>query len=359
MKRINLLVLMVVTCCVITQGQTYSLKQCISYAFVNNSTIKIEQYEDRIAEKKVMEQIGTALPQLSVSGSADDNLNVATQLMPGALFGQASGTFVPIKTGTKYSLSTEAKLEQKLYDATFWTALKAAKITKEQSRLNLVKAKEETGYSVCLAYYKAMVIKKKCAVLKSIVDAAGQTLKTTDVKYRNGAAKKIDVDKIRVTYNNNNSEFQQMELSYKQALNSLRYAMGMPVDSVVAPADTIRFPGPIDSVAAGKYTIENRTDYQIKKVTLKLQEADKKAKFAAYFPTLSFNADYAYKTMPNTLTLSDTWYESSSIGLSLSFPLFDGVQKHSRLAQTNYAIEEAKENIIYTEKSIKVDISNY
>jgi outer membrane protein TolC len=63
--------------------------------------------------------------------------------------------------------------------------------------------------------------------------------------------------------------------------------------------------------------------------------------------------------MPDELTLRDDWYESSSIGLNLNIPIFDGFQRHAKVLQSKYGIEKAMENIRYTEQSIKLDISNY
>jgi len=341
-------------------GQTLSLKQCIDYALSNNGNIKIGDYEESIAQKKVNEQIGTMLPQISASSSADDNLKVATQLMPGALFGNP-GTFVPVQMGTKYSVSAGVQADQKIYDQTFWVGLKAAGISRDQSRLNLQKTKEKAVYSVSRTYYQTFVIQKQCNVLKATIDASEQSLKATELKYSNGLAKKIDVDKVRVSFNNTQSQLQQTELSYKQSLNNLKYQMGMPVDSTVVVVDIMLNPDS-ESIEMktpnGKY-YETIIDYQLQKINLQLQEADRSKNMAAYLPSLSFNAKYNYQAMPNDLNSDLTWYENSSIGLSLSIPLFDGLQKGARLAQSKFSIEKAKENIKLTEQSIKVDISNY
>ena len=342
-------------------AQEFTLRQCIDYAFVNNSNIKMSKYDVNTARRKVQEQIGTALPQVTASGGVTDNLELNTTLMPGQLFGYPDGTFIPLKNGTQYSVSTGVDVDQKIFDASFWVGLKSAKISSEQAALNLRKTKESTGYSVCTSYFKALILVKKCDVLKEIADAAAKTLESTQTKFDCGAAKKIDVDKIRVTYHNDQSQYQQMELSFKQAMNNLKYAMGMPVDSNLSLADTsiADEAGVVAVPTVSGNAYEDRTDYQLEKVNLRLEEAGRNKNIAGYMPSLSFTASYSYKTMPDELTLRDDWYESSSIGLNLNIPIFDGFQRHAKVLQSKYGIEKAMENIRYTEQSIKLDISNY
>ena len=360
MKKISQLTVLMFLTQTIVLGQEFSLKQCINYALANSSNIKIGRYEEITAQKKVNEQIGTMLPQISASGSADDNLKVATQLMPGALFG-SPGTFVPVQMGTKYTISAGAQVDQNIYDQTFWVGLKAAGISRDQSRLNLQKTKEQTVYSVSRTYYQTLVIQKQSNVLKATIDALEQSLKATELKYSNGLVKKIDVDKVRVSFNTSRSQLQQTELSYKQSLNNLKYQMSMPFDSTIFMTDTLLnldFETTEEALKNENYC-ENRIDYQLQKINLQLQEADRSRNIALYLPSLSFNAKYNYQAMPNDFNSDLNWYENSSIGLRLSIPLFDGLQKGARLAQSKLSIEKAKENIKLTEQSIKLDVSNY
>ena len=201
-------------------------------------------------------------------------------------------------------------------------------------------------------------------VLKSTLIASEQSLKSIELKYENGMAKKIDVDKIRVSFNNTKSQLEQAELSYSQSLNTLKYNMGMPVDSSITLADT--------TINTSKYLLENDTvhklqmeniiDYQLKKTNVSLMQTDKKTKVAAFMPVLSFYGNYNYNAMRQEFNFFDAgkdWYPSSAIGLKLTIPIFDGLQRSSKVAQSELNIKIAKENLLLSEQSIKVDISNY
>ena len=137
-------------------AQPMTLKQ---FARTENSNVKIARIESAISGKKVTEQIGKGLPQVSATGQLENNLDLATSLMPGELFG-APGTYIPIKTGTKYDANATVSLSQKLLDASFWVGLKAAKLSDTQSNLSLRQADENTCYNVCVAYFRTLVLQR-------------------------------------------------------------------------------------------------------------------------------------------------------------------------------------------------------
>lgn len=339
--------------------QRYSLQQCIDFALANNSRVKIAVYDLKITETKINEAIGSGLPQISASGSLDDNLDISTQLLPGELVGKP-GTTVAVQMGTQYSMSLGVKLEQKIFNPVFWVGLKSAQTGRQRSAVTLEQTREATVYSVCRAYYQTLVLQKQQELLASICATSEENLKATKLKYANGSAKQIDVDQIEVNHNNSISRQRQSSLNGKQALNSLKYQIGLPVDSELVLSDTLNTePLEIPPATEPQDCFGNRKDYQILKLDLLAQQEEKNRCMANFLPSLSCNASYGYQSMPDSFTFNGTWYKNSSIGLSLSIPIFDGLQKHAELSQAIYAIAKVKENLASAEQSIRVDVANY
>ncbi|MFA6540467.1 MAG: TolC family protein [Bacteroidota bacterium] len=364
MKSIKLITVLFGVFCFQMFGQSYSLKQAIEYAKQNNSNIKIANLNFDVSDKKVKETIGSGLPQLDFTGSLEDNLKIQTQLLPGVMFG-SSEELIPVKFGTKYNLSAGLQLTQKIFDYSFWVGIDAAKLNTRLSEQKLQKIEEEIIYNGAIAYYNALVIQKQFENLKAILAASEQTLKSTELKYQNGMTKKIDVDKIKVSFNNTISQTQQAELNYKQALNNLKYEMGMPVDSTITLSDSIseNIRGLFfDALQTNNTVYENRIDYQILKTNRGLYESEKSNNIAAFFPTLSFSADYSYQAQCskfNFFASDKDWFNSSSIGLTLKVPIFSGFQNYAKVEQSDLNIKIAEENLKLAEQSIKVELSNY
>jgi len=284
-----------------------TLKECINYSLTNNSSIKIANYNVDISQKKITEQIGNYLPQINVSGEVDDNLKLTTQLMPAEMMGGTPGTYVPVKFGNKYSMSGGAQLTQKLYDPVSLLMIKTAKINKNISELTQQQTNELTEYNISLIYYQALVIQMQMNVLKSTLFASEKSLKSIELKYNNGMAKKIDVDKIKVSYNNTKSQLEQTELSYSQSLNTLKYNMGMPLDSAIILADTTVDASYNKFIAdtLTKFQIDNVFDYQLKKANISIMQLDKKTKVSAFLPSLSFFGNYNFNAMRQKFTFFD------------------------------------------------------
>jgi outer membrane protein len=344
-------------------AQTLSLKQCIEYAKQNNSNIKIAITESEISSKKVSEQFGKGLPQIDASGDMKNNTDITTQLMPGELFG-TPGIFVPIQMGTKYNATGTLELTQKIFDASFWVGLKAAKLSDTQSELNIQDVEENTYYNISIAYYNALVVQKQLENLHVVLAVSKQSLESTELKYRNGMTKKIDVDKIRVSYNSTYSQVQQTEMNYRQSLNTLKYQMGMPINGPIVLSDSLLNIEPQTTAIDLTPNVfpENRVDYRLQKLNLDIQEADRSNNYAAYFPTLSFYANYSYQAYRSDFDMFQSgkdWYKSSAIGLQLKIPVFSGFQRLSKVSQSQLGVEKAKENIKLKEQTIQVEVLNY
>jgi len=344
-------------------AQTYSLKQCIAYAKQNYGSIKIANLNYEVSSKQVKEQIGTALPQIDLNGTFDDNLKISTQLMPGELFGQP-GTMVGIKMGTQYNATGWISLSQKIFDPSFWVALKAAKLSETYYKQYVSKSEEQTYFDVSSVFYKVLVAQKKLANYRAMLAASEQTLRATELRQKNGVAKKIDVDKIKVSFNNTRAQLEEAELNYSQELNNLKYAMGMPLEAALVPADSLFDTIPEttpEKLSINQLQFENRIDYQIQKTNVAIQEISRENNVASFLPTLSLSANYKYQGMRSEFDFfqaNKDWFASSTVGLTLKIPIFSGFSRLTKVEESDLNIQIAKENLSMSEQSIKVDVSN-
>jgi outer membrane protein TolC len=346
----------------LTFGEGFSLKQCVDYANKANGNIVNAGYDVEIAGRKVKEQLGTILPQVDGSASYTDNLLLMTTLLPGELTGKP-GTMIPVQFGTQHNMSGTLQLTQKLFDPTFPVALKATKISESQAQQSLKMTKEQSALTISVTYYQTLVISKQLSTLRSTLSTSDKLLTSTELKFQNGMAKQMDIDKMRVSNNNLKSQVQQVELNYSQSLNNLKYYMGMPVDTGINLTDTVmNIDNQLFEALLTDFSLDNRSDYQLQKIALNAYEADKDRNKAGYLPTLNVSANLAANAMRKKFDFWDSsqkWYPNSSLVFSLRVPIFDGLQRQQRIAQSNLNILKSKVKISQTEQSIKVDLSNY
>lgn len=364
MKTIKIIAVLLVILLPPMFGQTYTLKQCLEYAQQNNSDIKIASLNAAIKSKKVDETIGTGLPQIDFSGTLEDNIKISTSMLPGELMG-IPGTTIPVKMGTQYNATASFQLNQKIYDPSFWVGLKAAKLSEGLSKQNIKQTDEQAYYNICAAYYKAVIQKMQLDNLSVIYNASNEALKSTELRYKNGMAKKIDVDKIKVSNNNTKSQLEHANLNYRQALNNLKYSIGMPMESILNITETLNdnYENEIAVNDEARNDLLNlRTDYQIQKLNLALQQADRENNIASYIPSLSLYAKYNFQAMRqqfDVFNFDKEWYSNSVIGITLKVPIFSGLTRYSKVQESELNIKVVEQNLIQTEQQIKVEVSNY
>lgn len=345
----------------LASAEGYTLKQCLEFADKVNGNIVNAKLDVEIAGYKVKEQVGSMLPQVDGSASYTDNLLLATTLLPGELAG-APGTMVPIQFGTQHNMNGGIQLSQKLFDPSFPVALKASKINESQARESLKLTKEQSAYGISATYYQTLVIGKQLNALRANLSSSSKLLASTELKYKAGMAKQIDVDKIRVNYNNLVSQVQQSELYYKYSVNNLKYLMGMPKDKEIYLTDTVlNVTDEAKETILKDFSLENRSEYQLQKIGLQAYEVDKLRNKAGYLPTLNFSANLGAMAMRKEFNFFDSsqkWYANSSLVFSLRVPIFDGLQRQQRIAQSNLNIQKSKVKISQTEQSILLDLNN-
>jgi len=365
MKQIKIIAVLFFAISASLISKEYSLKDCINFARTNNSSIIVAKLDSAKSEKQVKEQIGTALPQVDANANFTDNVLMPTTLIPAAMFGGDPNTYIPIKMGTQYNLTGSVSLTQKIFDNSFWVGLKAAELNNTLSTQTIYKQEEQTIYNVISSYYRAIIIKKQLSNYKEILNVSEKTLKSMEIKFENGVVKKIDVDKIKVSYNKTKSQLEQTKLNYDKSINNLKFAMSMPIDSNLDVVDDISENFDlikIENLTINDNTLNNRIDYQIQKTLVNLQEAEKDNFKASYLPTLSFFANYNLQAMRKEFDFFDSeknWFSNSSIGLKLNIPIFSGFSKQARVEKSEIALEIQKENMKNLEQSINVNISNY
>jgi len=107
---------------------------------------------------------------------------------------------------------------------------------------------------------------------------------------------------------------------------------------------------------------ENRVDYQLLKIGLDLQKAERNLYISQYIPSLSLTYSYGYQAQTNffdDLKDSKNWFASSSIGLSLNVPIFSSFQRWFRVSQANTNIKKVEEGIATSIEAMKVEVNNY
>jgi len=341
-------------------SSSFTLKQCIDYASENNSNIKVARHDEEYGLRQIREVKGRALPQVNINGTFEDRLKVPLLIIPGANFGGGSEGF---RMGYKYNSSLTGEVTQMIIDPSFGIGLKAAKQNTLYYRQNTQQVSEQTAYNIATAYYRVIVLQERLSLLESNISTTKKVLEVTELQFRNGVAKSVDVKRLQVNSNNLESQIREASLNLEQAYNNLKFYMGMPLENKITLSDTS-----LDQVAEAlvlpQSGAENRIEYKMAQTNLELQRLNVRNNIRGYYPTLSAYGNYGYQGQGPELglfrTANNGWvdYTSSSIGLRLRIPVFDGLQRDSRIQQSKIRVSQQEENIKLLRQNISLEVSN-
>jgi len=341
-----------------TQTYSFTVQDCINYAYEHQNTVLNSALDIKSAEYKVKETTGIGLPQISGSASFQDYLKIPTTLLPGEFFG-APGTFVPVKFGVKYQSNLGVSLNQILFNGSYLVGLKASKTYRELSQRNYTRSKIEANVAVTKAYYQVLVSDEQIKLYDANIAQLKQQVDQTVAQNKQGFVEKIDVDRITVQYNNliTNREnvIRALALNYQM----LKFQMGMPVDENLVLKDKLSDVNLDNNVAemsvdTGFY--HNRIEYSLQETQKKLNELDLQNKKSTYLPTLSANGSYAASYQDNNFNkLYSQVFPSSYIGLTLNVPIFSGGQRLNQVRQAKIEVQKSANDLVNLKNTINLD----
>lgn len=352
-----------------TQTLALDLKTAIGIALNENPTIKVADMEIEKKDYSKKETIAGLFPRIDGSASYSRTIEKQTMYMDTEAF-DMSAMFAPIyntigqlhpefqvpqlgggssssgetgmKVGTDNTYSVGLSASLPIIAPQLWKSVQLSSADIEQavesarsSRLSMVNQVEK-------AYYNLLLAQNSYEVIKMSYDNAVLNARDYKHKFEQGTASEYDVLRADVQVRNLEPTLLQTENSVKLSKLQLKVLMGVDMALEITPTDRL------EDYEASMYeetmnidtSLEQNTDLrQLDLQTAYLKKAVDVQRMA-WFPTLSATANYNWISMSDGGMFSDfRWSPYSSIGLSLSLPIFQGGARHFR-------IKQAKSNVL-------------
>lgn len=336
----------------------FTLKSSIEYSLKNNPSSTVYNNEVEIARQKNIQALSVYLPQIAGTLTSDYNPKLQTNVITvdGGPLGKQEST---LTLGQTHTNGAVVQVDQKIYDQSAIEAISARKINNQIAQLNILKNNETLIYNTSLAYYQVLIYNEQEKLLHENEKQYKELLSILKLQYDRGVIRKIDYDRTRVSSNNIASQINLVQTNKKLALNKLKYAMGMPLETSIRVEDSTYALANAELPKEVVMNVENRLDYKIMDQNILAQEIDLKVKKAAFAPVLSAYARYGVNAFGPDLPSSFVkGYEYSAIGVKLNVPIFSGFNKSSQLKQSKLLLMNARENAKLSIQNYKVDYEN-
>jgi outer membrane protein TolC len=356
-KTIPLLLLGLVLSNTVSAQQTLSLKDALNYAIQNSANVRKAKLDIDGGKYKTQEVRAQALPQITGNTGLTYNPIIGQQVV------DFNGELQTLKFGQKWNSSAGVQLSQQLFNQQVFTGLQAAKSSEEYYNLTAQLTEEQLIELVAGNYYQVLVNRQQMNVIDTNIKNVKVIENIISNQYKNGLAKKIDVDRIKVNLTNLETQRSQTLNAITQLENQLKFSMGMPVStSITLPktelTEVTQLPELADSIS-----LDNRTEIKLLDIQDKLLSLQRKAYVAEYYPNLSLSGNYTYSSQNQGFDFLKTsskaiGYGSSAVGLTLKVPIFNGFLTRSKVRQADVDIKKAKEDRRESTNSLNLAYEN-
>jgi outer membrane protein len=339
-----------------------SLQACVRMAVEKNINVQTARMDQEKSGYKVDETRAALLPKIDISGSFQNNLKLPVTVFPGELLGQP-GTTMAVQMGSKYNTSASISFSQVLYSQTSLIALKLSKQSAALSTLGIEKASEEQALDVSKLYFLCVTTARQKTLVEENIARTKHLSDIIKIQVANGMSKHIDEERVNVNLENLSTQLSNTEATLAQQLNMIKYTLEMPLNETIVLTDTAEMPL-LQLPAEMKSDFTNHIDIQMLESEKEMNSLQQKVITSGYLPSLSFSGQYGYQGLRQDFknyfqsNTENNWYASSSIGLNLSIPIFDGFGKRSKSRQANLEYQKTVLSLDNTKKRFSVDYQN-
>lgn len=362
---------------------TLSLADAGKLALANNLSLKQAHLEFEKSAARSREARSSAYPVVSGYAQQTRNLSIAAQPLrfpiPMGVLDPITGDPVPlpgdpshqttdlmfvdvnIPFGNDNNLVYGLSLTQPLFDGRVLAALRSAETYNDLAEDVFAARKLATMESVTVQYYRVLVAERMLGVMTTAVELSEHHLKDTKSLYAIGKTAELSVIRAEVAVADAKTRLSQAEKSVQLAGLSLKRTCG------IDPARTIRLtesleiePLPIPDYPelAARLKVNQPILSQLR-ANQKLMKENILLKRAEFMPSLALTGSYQRQLPYNDGEFgSAETRKASSVGVSVSMPLFNGFGSKARLDQakadfkgTQFSYQDT-ENALLTELSL-------
>lgn len=329
-----------------------TLEEAVRIALSDNPTIKVAGQEIQLKKEARREAYSGLFPEASLVGSYSRAIKKQSFAMRGEVM--EVGTDNTYSGGLSISLPIFAPALYKSINLTT-TDVKLAVEKARSSRLDMIN-------QVTKAFYQLLLAQDSYNVLLKSYKQSEDNYQVVKAKYEQGAVSEYDKISAEVQMRSLKPTVVSARNGVNLANLQLKVLMGMETDANVAIEGNLKdyemsmftrqaMPSPNNLV-------NNSTLKQLELNALQLKQT-LKLQYTNFMPTLSTTFQYMYTSMNDNFKFREyDWRPYSTIGLSLSIPLFKG-SNFTQLKQTRIQMKQLAENRINTERQLTMQATSY
>ena len=329
-----------------------TLKESIQFGLTNHASVNIYKNNVKKSEQLARESLAPYLPQVNLSAGIDDNLKLPKTIIPAGTFGPGTPE-QRVSFGSQYNTTMTAQLDQKIYDQSLLTGLKARPYNIQWAAAQQEQNNESIIYNIATAYFQILVAQKQLDLLAENKSKFQKILKVTQLQAEQGVIKKVDIKQVQVNLNNVIAQISVIESNLTLAKNILKNNIGIPQKDSVILTDTARWLSnkPVVGYNA-QFDYSQNLDYKLQNIQIALYDINRKMIRDQSLPSLSLYARYGANGFGEELAASfDPLLSFSTVGIKIGWNIFTGFRRDAQYKQAVIDVENARLNLKLNEQN--------
>ncbi|MDR1738594.1 MAG: TolC family protein [Candidatus Symbiothrix sp.] len=266
-----------------------------------------------------------------------------------------------ISVGRDNTYTGGLQLQWPLVVPTLWKQLELTSLQVELAVEEARSSKINMVNSIRKAYYGALLARDVQNLYQESYDNAILTYNNINDKFKQGIVAEFDVIRADVNAKNIKPSLIQAQNSYNIAILSLKALMGINMDQEITLDGSL---SDYEQDLSAELLSINRTlegNSDLKKFDIQNEQLKKTLSLykAQYYPTIALSGKYMYLSMNNDFKFGDyRWNPYSTVDLSISIPIFDGLKKHKDIQQTKISLQQMKWQREEVVRNLKLAVDN-
>ena len=215
--------------------------------------------------------------------------------------------------------------------------------------------REEVIFSVSNAFYDILNSMQELDNINYMISTQDSLYLLMEKRVEENVTREVDLNRVKVNLTNLQAREKNMRNIISQQKRYLKILIGIPIedafelnDSEIKDIEVLKF---------GAYFLtDNKIEIDVLNKQKEILALEIRKNKMEYLPKLSAIATAGYQFQSDKLNLTNKpWYSSAIIGVRLTIPIFDGLNKRSRIRQKKIQLQQLDWDIRETQQTISAN----
>jgi len=334
--------------------KTFTLDDCINYAFEHNPLLNAAGKDTSVAAISVQRVTGLYIPRANFISAFQYYFTKRQLLVEGgsplAPPSLQPGDPLAIKTGFTNSWYPSLNVNQLIFDPSYRNNYNIALQNQQLQTQQLSSFKIDLISGIYKAFNTCIVLEVQAHFLEKNITRIDTLIELTRTKFEKGAGVKIEVNRVEVTGNRIKSELANVRNGYNEALLALQFQMNyLEQDSMILTSD-FTIAQAVNKTSSLmlqllQSTPSMRIESQLLQTQIALADESIKLEQARAKPSIGMDGALGFTPAANDIGKmfqGERWKPYSYVGVNLGIPIFNGLDVKRAVEQRKLQASQSR-----------------